>query len=505
MTTSAYGSTSSRHAADDSSRLLPSYSPRVSSATRRSARRSYGDATAAPGWPATFEEGAETLMASPASSSSALKQPEMPYSEKSRILAEEMAELGAAGGHGHGVSAPGASSFKEAVFNAINVLLGVGVLASPFALRSSGWLVGIPLFAFFALVTNHTGKLLGKCLDYQEGMTTYPDIGEAAFGTKGRVMISVIFFTELFTACAMFDILIGDTLAALIPRFSPPELMVAAFVVIMPTLWTAHLSMLSWFSLLGVFSSLFCLYAVLYIGVAIDTTAPSYTIGSLLQPQPTELIADVDRIPLSIGLTMVAFGGHSVFPSICSSMANRADYPKVLDIAYVVTVAVYGAIEIAGYLMFGTSTTKEITLNLIAVYPGALTTVVIWMIAFNPMSKIPITVHPVALAIEELLLTPDEMRFETRRVKVIRALIRTAIGLTALLCALFIPHFARLTSFLGAFFAMMASVFYPCICYLKLYGHRLSTGEKVLNTTLACISLLFTIIGTISSFVSPAD
>jgi vesicular inhibitory amino acid transporter len=83
--------------------------------------------------------------------------------EGSRLLQENKIKVDI-----HGVS--GKTSFIEAVFNAINVLLGVGVLSSPFALRSSGVLVGLPLFFFFAVVTNHTAKLLGKCLDYEEGM-----------------------------------------------------------------------------------------------------------------------------------------------------------------------------------------------------------------------------------------------------------------------------------------------------------------------------------------------
>lgn len=123
-----------------------------------------------------------------------------PFMDRQRLLQKQpppvvVEEAGAPQGH---------SSFKDAAFNAINVLLGVGVLSSPFALRSSGWLLGAPLFLFFTFVTNHTAKLLGKCLDFQEGMQTYPDIGEAAFGTKGRVIISITFFFELFTACAMF-------------------------------------------------------------------------------------------------------------------------------------------------------------------------------------------------------------------------------------------------------------------------------------------------------------
>ncbi|TMW55740.1 hypothetical protein Poli38472_010622 [Pythium oligandrum] len=463
---------------------LPSYSP----SARNSLTRSFGNTSTAPGWPVTFEAGVETVLQSPATSR---RDSHDAFAEHSHILKTES-------GHGRGTS-----TFREAVFNSINVLLGVGVLSSPFAMRSSGWLIGVPLFLFFVLVTNHTGKLLGKCLEYQEGMMTYPDIGEAAFGTRGRKLISVMFFAELFTVCVLFDILIGDTLAALLPAYTPSQLMVAGFVVVMPTLWTAHLSMLSWFSLLGIISSFFCLYAIFFVGFAIDYEAPDYTMGSLLRPQPTELIADADRIPLAIGMTMVAFGDHSVFPSICSSMQNRADFPAVLDIAYVVTSLVYGAIEVGGYLMFGNSSAEEITLNLVDVYPGTLMTLMIWMVAFNPMSKVPITIHPVALAIEELLFTPQELHHATYRVKFYRALVRTTIGVLALLCALYIPSFARLTSFLGAFFAMFASVFFPCVCYLKLFGHRLNRGAKILNASLAVISVFLTIVGTISSFVSP--
>ncbi|TYZ58072.1 hypothetical protein PybrP1_010724 [[Pythium] brassicae (nom. inval.)] len=487
-----------QHADEALQRRVPSYSP-------LNARLEALQAHVASSWPATFEEGVETIMASPAAIH---RRHSGSFSEHSRLLqpTPTAADARDTFGHGHGGSAHGKMNYKEAVFNAINVLLGVGVLSSPFALRSSGMLVGVPLFFFFTFVTNHTGKLLGYCLDYQEGMQTYPDIGEAAFGTRGRLVISVIFFSELFTACAMFNVLIGDTLAALVPAFNEQQMAVLAFLVVMPTLWTTHLSLLSYFSLIGILSSLFCLFTVYYVGFAIDPTTPEYTTGSLLEPQPLEPIADTERIPLAIGLTMVAFGGHSVFPSICSSMQDRAEYPKVLNVAYFIVCLVYGAIELGGYLMFGVHTTKEITLNLIAVYPGVLTRLVVWTIALNPMSKIAITITPIALALEEFVLTPQEMSEPgSRRTKMFRAFIRTVLGVSALFCALFVPHFARVTSFLGAFFAMLASVFLPCVCYIKLFAHRLPRWEIWLNAALAGLSLVFTVVGTAASFTSPAD
>ena len=282
------------------------------------------------------------------------------------------------------------------------------------------------------------------------------------------------------------------------------------FLLIVPSMWTTHMSMLSYFSLLGIFSSFFCLYAIFYVGLTIDTEAPGYETGSLLHPQPVQVIGDVDRIPLAIGLTMVAFGGHSVFPSICSSLANRGDYPRVLNLSYLIVGLVYVAIELAGYLMYGLATQKEITLNLIATYPGALTQMVVWTIALNPMSKIAITIHPIALALEEFLLSPSQKRAAARNqpgrtLVFYRAFIRTLLGMGALCCALFVPHFARVTSFLGAFFAMLVSVFFPCICYLKLFAHRLSTVEIALDAGLAGLSIVLMFLGTVASFLSPTD
>lgn len=484
--------------------LLPSYSPSVSRAGHE----------VAPAWPATFEQGLDARMASPVAMSLAPHQSSSfttsPYTEQQRLLQEQKEVVWSPVSNTSAVTCQGTSSFKQAVFNAVNVLLGVGVLSSPFSMRSSGWLIGGLLFLFFTLVTNHTAKLLGQCLSYQEGMTSYPDIGEAAFGTRGRVIIGVTFFAELFTACAMFYVLIGDTLAALIPSFTETHLTIMAFLLIMPSMWTTHMSMLSYFSVLGILSSFFCLYAIFYVGFAIDTDAPDYTEGSLLHPQSLQTIGDLDRIPLTIGLTMVAFGGHSVFPSICSSLANKDEYPKVLDLSYLIVGLVYGAIEVAGYLMFGVATQKEITLNLIASYPGVLTQMVVWTIALNPMSKIAITLHPVALAFEEFLLSPSQKRTAARNESskmliCYRAFIRTMLGVGALCCALFVPHFARVTSFLGAFFAMLVSVFLPCICYLKLFSHCMTRKEIVLNVGLAALAIVLMVFGTLASFLSPAD
>lgn len=72
----------------------------------------------------------------------------------------------------------------------MNVLCGVGILSTPYAVREGGWL-GLSILLIFAVLSYYTGILLRLCLDSKPGLETYPDIGQAAFGTIGRVAISV--------------------------------------------------------------------------------------------------------------------------------------------------------------------------------------------------------------------------------------------------------------------------------------------------------------------------
>lgn len=72
----------------------------------------------------------------------------------------------------------------------MNVLCGVGILSTPYAVKEGGWL-GLSILLIFAVLSYYTGILLRYCLDSQPGLETYPDIGQAAFGTVGRVAISV--------------------------------------------------------------------------------------------------------------------------------------------------------------------------------------------------------------------------------------------------------------------------------------------------------------------------
>ncbi|GFP91848.1 vacuolar amino acid transporter 1 [Phtheirospermum japonicum] len=99
----------------------------------------------------------------------------------------------------------------------INVLCGVGILSTPYAVKEGGW-AGLSILFIFALLSYYTGILLRYCLDSQPGLETYPDIGQAAFGTTGRVAISIILYVDLYACCIEHIILESDNLSSLFPN-----------------------------------------------------------------------------------------------------------------------------------------------------------------------------------------------------------------------------------------------------------------------------------------------
>ncbi|KAK2594442.1 hypothetical protein QQS21_007846 [Conoideocrella luteorostrata] len=114
----------------------------------------------------------------------------------------------------------GQSTLPQSTFNSINAIIGVGLLSLPLAFKMSGWIIGLTLLTLTATVTSHTGKLLGKCMEYDPSIITYSDLAYVAFGTRARIIVSALFTLELVAACVALLILFSDSLDLLLPHFA---------------------------------------------------------------------------------------------------------------------------------------------------------------------------------------------------------------------------------------------------------------------------------------------
>ncbi|PWZ29443.1 hypothetical protein Zm00014a_019116 [Zea mays] len=240
----------------------------------------------------------------------------------------------------------------QTVFNGINVLAGVGLLSTPFTIHEAGW-TGLAVLACFAIVCCYTGILLKHCFESKDGISSYPDIGEAAFGRIGRVLISIILYTELY----------GDNLTSIFPKAGFDWLGihvdgkhffgVLTAILVLPTVWLRDLRVLSYLSAGGVIATLLVFLSVGLVGVTDGIGFHS-----------TGKAVNWSGMPFAIGIYGFCYSGHSVFPNIYQSMSDRSKFPKALFICFAICTAIYGSFAVIGFLMFGKNTLSQITLNL---------------------------------------------------------------------------------------------------------------------------------------------
>ncbi|KAA0036488.1 vacuolar amino acid transporter 1-like [Cucumis melo var. makuwa] len=254
----------------------------------------------------------------------------------------------------HGLPVSRHSTFGQAVVNGINVLCGVGILSTPYAMKEGGWL-GLSILMIFAVLSFYTGILLRACLDSRPGLETYPDIGQAAFGAMGRVIISA--------SCIEYVILESDNLSSLFPRahisFGGLEInahllfAIATALAVLPTVYLRDLSILSYISAGGVVASIVVVLCLFWVGLVDD-------VGFHGNVTPLNL----SSLPVALGLYGFCYSGHAVFPNIYSSMGKQSQFPAVLLTCFGICTLLYAGVAVMGYLMFGESTLSQYTLNL---------------------------------------------------------------------------------------------------------------------------------------------
>ncbi|KAG9454631.1 hypothetical protein H6P81_007535 [Aristolochia fimbriata] len=385
-------------------------------------------------------------------------------------------------------------TYFQSVFNGINVLCGVGLLTTPYAIKEGGWL-GLVLLFGFSVIACYTGILFKRCLESNPELYTLPDIAQAAFGMPGRLITSIFLYVELYGAALEFIILMGDNLASLyqnahlyllgIQLNSTNLFAVVVGLIVLPTTYFRNLTILSYLSAGGVVASVLVAGCLVWVG-AVD--------GIGFRPQGTAL--DIANLPVAIGLYGFCYAGHAVFPNIYHSMEKPSDYPSVLIVSFIVCSVLYAGVAVAGFLMFGSAVKSQFTLNMPNQFVASK--IAVWTTVVNPLTKYAITLTPIALSVEELL--PRRLRSHC-----ISILIRTLLVLSSVVTAVTFPYFGFVMSLLGSGLTMFIALIFPCASYLTIMKGRLHWNQIAACSFIIIVGIVCSILGTYSSIKKIAD
>lgn len=400
----------------------------------------------------------------------------------------------------------GQSTLPQTIFNAVNVLIGVGLLALPLALRYSGWVPGLIFLVFAAAITNYTAKLLAKCLDVDSSLITFADLAYVAFGPTARIATSILFSLELLATCVALVVLFADSLDALLPGWGVTEWKIVCGIILIP-LGFMPLRLLSFTSVLGILSC-FSIVATVFIDGLIKPHQP----GSLRSPAETHLFpSNWLTLPLSFGLLMSPWGGHSVFPNIYRDMRHPHKYRKGVDITYSFTFLLDMFMAVVGLLMFGDGIKDEVTRNILSTqgYPEWLSVFVVICVAIIPLTKVPLNARPIVSTLELFLgldaraMSPSQplngLSGFTRGI--LKTTVRIGCTILFVVLAIVFPQFDTIMSLLGAVACFTICIILPLAFHLKLFGKELSRWERCRDWTMMLVSTVLAVVSTAVNFV----
>ncbi|KAJ1423641.1 Amino acid transporter, transmembrane domain [Sesbania bispinosa] len=203
---------------------------------------------------------------------------------------------------------------------------------------------------------------------------SYSDIGNVAFGYKGRVVVAIFMYLDLYLVAVELLTLGGDSLQYMFPNmnFKIATLSIKGDIgfilltalAILPTTWLRSLGALAYISASGALVYLILMWCVLWAG-AVDGVG-FYEKGQLM---------NLRGFPAALSLFNFCYSAHAVFPTLSYSMRDKRQFDKVLLFCFVTSTTGYGLMSI------------------IAIYTSL----------FVPFTKYAIMVTPIAIAIEDKL------------------------------------------------------------------------------------------------------
>lgn len=392
------------------------------------------------------------------------------------------------------------------MFTLTNTILGSGTLAVPFAIASSGWLLGNAVMLAIALITRYSVYLLLSASDRAgyHCAKTYESIGHYTMGAFGTQLAEFTFIFGGFGTLVSYFIFITDLFAAVLGVSAAHKwrVTVACWAcVILPLSLARKIGKLRLSSVLAILS---IAYVVVFVGAsaAVVYHSSSSTEVSDVRVQAVRFEpGSVYTVTLLIG----AFACHNTALPVYDELQRRsvARMNRAVVGAIAIAFVLYEVIALAGYAQFGDATKDNIMLNFSDAYVAAHTSL-----------RLPLLVGRTCMGLALLLTTPIAMwpfrscilsvylRVKNSGVQTPssaatareHASVTIVSQLLILLCSIFVPSVKIPLSIVGSVSGSLLIFIMPSLFYMLLSPHallsRAHAGPLLMLGTGACVGVV---------------
>ncbi|RKP34869.1 transmembrane amino acid transporter protein-domain-containing protein, partial [Dimargaris cristalligena] len=382
-----------------------------------------------------------------------------------------------------------------AFVNIVCVVAGTGVLQLPYALSEGGWL-GIVLIFLSGFIGVYSGTILIRCLYYDRTrrLSSYPEVGEAAFGKPGLYITYFFHYLYILGTVCIYIILAGDNINGLLEQVNVHIGAKVCQCIVSLVMWAPFVVMKSMKEV--AILALFGLVATVVVVVVAVVVGFSEFAAVHAQSHITYTALSITSLPSAIASISFAFSGNVVYPHVEASMKQPRDWPKVLTMGMVSTCSMYLLMAICGYAVYGNTTVSPILSNL---RNGIPKTIALILISLHVILAAPIMLTTFALEIEKSRNITVE-RFGKVKEFVVRFIFRSLVVAALFGIAAAIPYFSDVLNLVGALSTTAVFFIFPLVWYVKLFGIGiLNWRERVFGVVILILGVVGLVIGSIQA------
>ena len=271
----------------------------------------------------------------------------------------------------------GTASVFSSSINLINTISGAGLLALPYTIMRSGWLIGLFSMTFVIIIGSISFYLLSFISDALQ-VFNYGAIAQKLYNRHAGNLVNILIIVLTLGLLMAFTVLIRENMFffSMTPELEwagQLSLIVVSLVGILPLSLLRNLNSL-WFT------SLLSIACLVYFTIMILSFAILSNSSSAIDKNVVQLIDKGKPVPVSTSLNLVlaiaslsiTFCGHYNSLNIYKEVRNKSlTKMKHIIITVAVVVAILNlTVGLAGYFMFTDQCLPDILLNLME-YPSA--------------------------------------------------------------------------------------------------------------------------------------